>query len=170
MTGTDGVHALAETLLDTVRELERHIGDRADVLAAERVDAARAGFERDLAAQEEKARWEQQRLEDLNAELRRQLDAQLAQVDRTRNLLTENGIDPRTGLANTRRGASNALITGLARALWSGDREFRRLTDAGWDLLSEDERVRWERAAAHAIESTVDHILEAGRPVWWTTD
>jgi hypothetical protein len=169
MTDTDGVHALAGTLLDTVRELERHIAERADKLAAQQIDAARTDFDRDLAAVREQTHWDQRRLEDLNAELRRQLDAQVRQVDRHRGLLSQNGIDPRTGLA-AGRGASDALITGFARALWSGERDYRDLTDHGWELLSDDERTLWERAATHALESTVDRIIEAGRPVWWTTD
>lgn len=169
MTDTDGVHALAETLLDTVRELERHIADRAAKLAEQQVGEARAAFDRDLAAVREQTHWDQRRLEDLNAELRRQLDAQVRQVDRHRDLLSQNGIDPRTGLA-AGRGASTALITGFARALWSGERDYRDLTDHGWELLADDERARWEHAATHALESTVDHIIGAGRPVWWTTD
>jgi len=169
MTDTDGVHALAGTLLETVRALEQNVAGRAAKLAEERIDAARAGFERDLAAVREQTHWDQRRLEDLNVELRRQLDAQVRQVDRHRDLLRENGIDPCTGLA-AGRGASSALITGFARALWSGERDYRNLTDHGWELLSDDERNRWEHAATHALEATVDRIIEAGRPVWWTGD
>lgn len=163
------VQALAATLFDTVKALQAHIEARAADLAAERLRELEERYDTATAAMERTSAAAQQRHEDLIAEMRRQLTAQERQVLRAHELLRQNGVDPRTGAALTRGGAA-PLITGLARELWAGERAYRHLTAHGWELLSEEERARWERAATHALESYVDHIIEAGRPVWWTTE
>lgn len=57
-----------------------------------------------------------------------------------------------------------------ARAIYVIVAEYEHGNDAkSYDDLPEETRRDWERAAEHAIETTADRIIGAGRPVWWTT-
>jgi hypothetical protein len=95
--GPPAVEDLAATLQAATANLTAYIEQRAaelaepriaeaERLAAERVSALSGTYEAD------RRRWS-----DLEAELRRQLDAQIRQVEHHRAVLAENGIDLMTG-------------------------------------------------------------------------
>ena len=88
MTGdaVDGVDvaALAARLVETTANLDAYIAAAAERIAAPRIAAVEAGAAARLDEQQGAAAVAQQRAVDLQAELRRQLDAQLHQVARLR--------------------------------------------------------------------------------------
>lgn len=60
-------------------------------------------------------------------------------------------------------------IAAFARKAYVGVQAYYDRPGDDFDALPEEERRQWESAAVHALESTVDQIITAGRPVWWTT-
>jgi hypothetical protein len=89
--------ALAEALARTAAGLQQHIEDRAQEFAAPQIAASKAAIADAVIA----AGIERRRLEDLVAELRRQLEVQLGMVARYRGWLDMHGINLLTGEKRT---------------------------------------------------------------------
>jgi hypothetical protein len=167
--------SLATTLFDTLKEaqrvtaaLQQHIEDRAAELAEPKIAEARTRFERGLVALKESAAQAEQRNTDLLAEMRRQLAALDKYRDQLESMLRAYGIDPRTGFALTTSRAGDALLDGLARLIYAGVEDYFDRPPGTFHTLPPGERDKWRGAAQHALESTVDHVIGAGRPIWWT--
>lgn len=157
--------SLASTLFDTVRELQKHITDRANDVAGPAIAAAEEECRATVESLTRSQDGERERYEDVIAELRRQLAAKDKQVDRHIQTLREHGINPLTMLAE--RGKRDALVAGVARELFAADAEHHGRSYLGFDTLPDEQRRDWLAAAEHALESTADRIIEAGRPIWW---
>lgn len=54
----------------------------------------------------------------------------------------------------------------VAQSLYARVAEYHGYTTAYRDLPVEDQ-ARWYRAGVAALEQFTDHIITAGRPVWW---
>lgn len=76
------LNALAASLADTARDMDVHIERRARQITDPQITAIQAAAKGQLDRQARDHGFEQQRKDDLIAELRRQLDAQIKQVDR----------------------------------------------------------------------------------------
>lgn len=81
MTEIDAT-ALAASLAATAAALEEHINRRAQEIAEPQILAAQAHAKTQMDTQDRETRFETQRKDDLITELRRQLNAQVKQVDR----------------------------------------------------------------------------------------
>jgi hypothetical protein len=167
MSQPDAEQSLATTLFDTVKALQDHVEARAAEIAAAEIATACARHGQELAVAHHNAEIAQERADAVTGELRRLVDIRDKQLGQLRQMLREHGIDPNTGASTVRGGP---LIAGFARELWAGVRDYNDLPPTGYDVLPPAEREAWEGAATHALEATVDHIIQAGRPVWWTTN
>lgn len=97
-TGQHDEHTLAGVLRDTVRDLSRHVAERAEEIAAPRIAAAECDRDDTVASLARAHAAERQRLEDVIKELRRMVDARDTQLDRACRTMREHGINPLTGL------------------------------------------------------------------------
>jgi hypothetical protein len=94
----DASSTLGTTLRGTIKDLQQHIEERAQEIAAPQVADARNQAQAavtDLGQQHQRDR---QRWADLETEFRRQLDARDRRCEQYRQWLVEAGINPLTGL------------------------------------------------------------------------
>lgn len=89
--------SLAAALEATTANLATYIEDRASGIANPRIAAAERAAADTIADLEGRHAFDRQRWSDLEAELRRQLDAQIRQVQWHRQKMTDAGFDLLTG-------------------------------------------------------------------------
>jgi hypothetical protein len=94
----DVERSLAATLFDTVKALQQHINERAEEVAAPRIEEAERHCRETVDSLTRSQTAEVQRLSDLIAELRRQLEFCDRRAERYAGWLRAAGINPLTGL------------------------------------------------------------------------
>jgi hypothetical protein len=96
--GPGDIETSVAKLNETIALLDEHIYAKADEIAVERVADARRRTQETVNGLTGRYQADRQRWADLEAELRRQLDVQLRQVDGLRGRLRDAGLDPNAGL------------------------------------------------------------------------